>query len=89
LGDTNWQFIIRPVVKIQATDSALGVMKLLQGKKNHMAIVLNQQGQRLGIVTLEDILEEVVGDIFDEDDDGRIRKVYAAKIKSRVIPVEK
>lgn len=89
LGDTNWQFIIRPVVKIQATDSALGVMNPLQGKKNHMAIVLNQQGQRLGIVTLEDILEEVVGDIFDEDDDGRIRKVYAAKIKSRVIPAEK
>ena len=89
LGDTNWQFIIRPVLKIQSTDSALGVMRLLQEKRNHMAIVLNQQGERLGIVTLEDILEEVVGDIFDEDDDGRIRKVYAAKIKSRVIPVEK
>jgi putative hemolysin len=89
LGDTNWQSIVRAVVKIQATDSALGVMKLLQAKKNHMAIVLNQQGERLGIVTIEDILEEVVGDIFDEDDDERVRKVYAAKIKSRVVPVEK
>lgn len=89
LGDTNWQSIVRPVVKIHPTDSALGVMKLLQAKKNHMAIVLNQQGERLGIVTIEDILEEVVGDIFDEDDDGRVQKVYAAKIKSRVIPVEK
>lgn len=88
-GDTNWQAIVRPVIKIQATDSALGAMRLLQEKKNHLAIVYNSQGERVGIVTLEDILEEVVGDIFDEDDDGRVRKVYAAKIRSRVIPVEK
>ena len=63
-------------------------MRLLQDKKTHMAMVASPQGQLMGIVTLEDILEEVVGDIFDEDDDGRVRKVYAAKIKSRVIPSE-
>jgi putative hemolysin len=87
-GDTNWQSLIRSVIKIHSTDSALGAMRLLQEKKNHMAVVLNPTGDRMGIVTLEDILEEVVGDIFDEDDDGRVQKVYAAKIKSRVIPAE-
>lgn len=88
-GETQWQGIIRPTLFVKPTDSALGTMRLLQEKKTHMAMVGTPQGQLLGIVTLEDILEEVIGDIFDEDDDGRVRKVYAAKIKTRIIPTEK
>lgn len=88
-GETNWNSIIRPVIKVQTMDSAFGTMRLLQEKKNHMAIVIGANGDSAGIVTLEDILEEVVGDIFDEDDDGSVRKIYAAKIKSRVVPSEK
>ncbi len=87
-GEPNWQSIVRPTLMLKPTDSALGTMRLLQDKKTHMAMVASPQGQLMGIVTLEDILEEVIGDIFDEDDDGRVRKVYAAKIKSRVIPTE-
>jgi putative hemolysin len=87
-GELNWNVLIRPVLQVQPTDSALGVMRLLQDKRNHMAVVVSSTGERLGIVTLEDILEEVVGDIFDEDDDERVQKVYAAKVKSRVIPNE-
>lgn len=87
-GEKNWQAIIRPVLTVQPADSAFGVMRLLQEKRNHMAMVVAPSGERLGLVTLEDILEEVVGDIFDEDDDGRVQKVYAAKVKSRVIPLE-
>jgi putative hemolysin len=87
-GETNWQSIIRPALIVRPTDSAFGVMRLLQDKKNHMAIVALPTGEGLGIVTLEDILEEIVGDIYDEDDDDRTRKIYAAKIKSRVLPKE-
>jgi putative hemolysin len=87
-GLSNWQTLIRPALVVQPKDSALGVMRLLQDKRSHMAMVVSPSGQRLGIVTLEDILEEVVGDIFDEDDDGIVRKVYVAKVKSRVIPHE-
>lgn len=88
-GETNWQSIVRPTLLLKPTDSALGAMRVMQDKKTHMGVVASPQGHLLGIVTLEDILEEVVGDIFDEDDDGRVRKVYAAKIKSRVIPLER
>lgn len=88
-GERNWQSIIRTALSIRPTDSAFGVMRLMQDKRSHMALVCSEQKETLGIVTLEDILEEVVGDIFDEDDDGRVRKVFASKIKSRVLPSEK
>ncbi|MBP7007302.1 CBS domain-containing protein [Patescibacteria group bacterium] len=48
------------------------VMDLLhtfQAKKSHIAIVIDEFGNVLGLVTLEDILEELVGNIEDEHDD--------------------
>jgi putative hemolysin len=87
-GEKDWLAIIRPSLVVQPTDSALGVLRLLQEKRSHLAIVFSSNFERLGIVTMEDILEEIVGDIFDEDDDGRIRKVFAAKVKSRSQPEE-
>ena len=87
-GESNWQSLVRPILVVQPTDSALGTLRLLQDRRNHMALVMSTAGDKLGIVTLEDILEEIVGDIFDEDDDEEVRKIYAAKINLRVIPKE-
>lgn len=88
-GETNWQSIMRPALRVKPTDSALGALRLMQEKRNHMAIVFALAGERLGIITLEDILEEVVGDIYDEDDDGKVRRVFASKARSRIIPGER
>jgi CBS domain containing-hemolysin-like protein len=45
-----------------------GLLNLLKQEKEHMAIVKDEFGGTLGLVTLEDILEELVGDIWDEHD---------------------
>ena len=45
------------------------IMKQMQKDKVHMAVVLDQYGGTLGIVTLEDILEQLVGEIWDEDEE--------------------
>jgi putative hemolysin len=80
-SNTEWKSILRAAVTIAPSDSALKVMRQLQEKRYHMAIVIDQNRQPLGIVTLEDILEEIVGDIYDEDDDGRIRNAIISKTR--------
>lgn len=45
------------------------LLKELQAQKSHIAIVLDEYGSTIGLITLEDILEEIVGDIWDEHDE--------------------
>lgn len=60
---------IRPVSFIPETKSIDRLFKEMQAEKNHMVIVLDEYGQTSGLVSLEDILEEIVGNIEDEHDD--------------------
>ena len=60
---------IRPVAFIPETKSIDTLFKEMQAEKNHIAIVLDEYGQTSGLVAMEDILEEIVGNILDEYDE--------------------
>ena len=59
---------IRPVDFIPESKNIDRLFKEMQAKKNHIVIVMDEYGQTSGLVTLEDILEEIVGNIMDEHD---------------------
>ena len=61
--------ILTPVVFVTKTIKAEKLLRTLQKKQAHMAVVVDEYGGTLGIVSIEDILEELVGEIWDEHDE--------------------
>lgn len=64
----NWQSLLRPAYYIPEAKRINDLLKEFQTSKIHMAVVIDEYGGTLGIITLEDILEEIVGEISDESD---------------------
>ena len=64
-----WQSLIRPAYFVPGTKRIDDLLEEFRANKNHMAIVVDEYGGTTGIVTMEDILEEIVGDISDEYDE--------------------
>ena len=58
--------LVREAVFIPETRNINELFQGMQSKKNHMVVVVDEYGQTAGIVAMEDILEEIVGNIFDE-----------------------
>lgn len=72
LGKDNtfkWQELIRPAYFVPETKRINDLLQEFKTHKIHMAIVVDEYGGTAGIVTLEDVLEEIVGEISDEMDD--------------------
>jgi CBS domain containing-hemolysin-like protein len=67
--DFEWQKLIRPAYFVPESKKIDTLLEEFRANKIHMAIVVDEFGGTSGIVTMEDILEEIVGEIFDEYDE--------------------
>jgi len=70
--DFHWQEIIRPPFFVPENKKIDDLLREFQHKKIHLAIVVDEYGGTSGIVTLEDVIEEIVGEINDEFDDDEL-----------------
>lgn len=66
--DFDWRSLIRPAFFVPENKKISDLMQEFREKKIHMAIVVDEYGGTAGLLTLEDIIEEIVGDISDEFD---------------------
>jgi putative hemolysin len=88
-GERDWRTLVRPAVTVGPEDALLSVLRLLQTRRSHMGIVIDRGGAPVGIVTLEDILEEVLGDLYDEDDDRAVERLLAARGKLKDVVMQR
>ncbi|MDQ7040238.1 MAG: hemolysin family protein [Rhodothermus sp.] len=65
----NWRELARPAMFVPLSKRLDALLRDFQRRKTHMAIVVDEYGGTAGLVTLEDVLEEIVGDIRDEHDE--------------------
>jgi CBS domain containing-hemolysin-like protein len=64
----DWPALVREPIIVPETMSLLALLRTFQDARRHMAIIVDEYGDVEGIVTLEDVLEEIVGEIVDESD---------------------
>lgn len=86
-NNANWQWrdLLRPAVIIPESKRVDALLKEFRQKRYHMAIVVDEYGGVSGLVTIEDILEQIVGEIEDEHDDDEENDIK--KMASRVFQV--
>ena len=68
-GEVNLRAMMSDVMFIHRTMKINNLLGQFQKEKSHMAVVIDDYGGTLGLVTMEDLLEELVGEIWDEDDE--------------------
>lgn len=79
-GEADWSKVVRPISMVLASDTLLKALRQMQEKRSHLSTVF--EGNTLtGIVTMEDIIEEIIGEVYDEDDDGALKRILSARVR--------
>ncbi len=83
----------RPVLFVTDTQPVLTALRDMQSKRTHLAVVVDEFGAMVGVITLEDVLEELVGEIEDEHDERSVEAEFAEIAAGRfmanaAIPIE-
>lgn len=81
--NVNLRDLVTPALYVHKTKSISSLLTKFKETKTHIAVVVDEFGGTLGIVTLEDILEEIVGEIWDETDE--VEEDYVEKSESEFI----
>lgn len=80
--ETKFRELVRPLEAIPSSATASDAMERLLGKREHMLLVVDEYGGTEGVVTLEDILETLLGvEIIDESDTAEDMREYARKLQ--------
>jgi len=75
-----WRSLLRETYKVPNTKPVDDLLHEFRSSGNHLAVVLDEHGGVGGIVTLEDLVEEIVGDIFDETDAASERELVIREV---------
>ena len=75
-----WRTLLRPIYKVPNTKPVDDLLYEFRSTGTHLAVVLDEHGGVGGIVTLEDLVEEIVGDIFDETDTAMERQLVIREV---------
>ncbi len=67
--ELNLRALLRPLLYVPETKGLNDLLREFRGRRNHLAIVVDEFGRTAGLITIEDVLEQIVGEIEDEFDD--------------------